>query len=112
MYDHTSMPLSLRMSFGARAANSADRRPSKRSGGSTTWSSTLTRTRSSRRMSRLLCQKLTSASVYGGLTSRVMDVDQHIDALDEAGTQLATAAETAGLDAPVPTCPEWKVRDL
>jgi uncharacterized protein (TIGR03083 family) len=41
-----------------------------------------------------------------------MDVDEHIAALERNGRALAAAAAAAGLDAPVPTCPGWVVRDL
>ena len=41
-----------------------------------------------------------------------MKVTEHITALQGAGERLATAASSAGLDHPVPTCPEWLVRDL
>jgi uncharacterized protein (TIGR03083 family) len=41
-----------------------------------------------------------------------MDVPTHIDALRVDGARLAAAAAHAGPDAPVPTCPEWAVRDL
>jgi uncharacterized protein (TIGR03083 family) len=41
-----------------------------------------------------------------------VEPDEHIAALDADGTLLATAAERAGLDAPVPGCPAWKVREL
>ena len=41
-----------------------------------------------------------------------MDVAAHIDALRGEGRLMADAAGTAGPDAPVPTCPEWVVRDL
>ncbi|WOX25935.1 maleylpyruvate isomerase family mycothiol-dependent enzyme [Streptomyces solicathayae] len=41
-----------------------------------------------------------------------MSVAEHIAALDESGRALADAAAAAGLDAPVPTCPGWQVRDL
>lgn len=41
-----------------------------------------------------------------------MEVAEHIDALAGEGRLLADAAEAAGVDAPVPTCPEWVVRDL
>jgi uncharacterized protein (TIGR03083 family) len=41
-----------------------------------------------------------------------MDVAAHIDALRSDGWLMADAAGTAGPDAPVPTCPEWVVRDL
>ena len=41
-----------------------------------------------------------------------MDTAQHIAALVQDGNLLATAAERAGLGAPVPSCPPWAVRDL
>lgn len=41
-----------------------------------------------------------------------MDVAEHIDQLIAQGHALAASAEKAGLDADVPTCPDWKVRDL
>ena len=41
-----------------------------------------------------------------------MEIAAHIDAIEEHGIGLADAAERAGLDAPVPPCPEWAVRDL
>jgi uncharacterized protein (TIGR03083 family) len=41
-----------------------------------------------------------------------MDVPTHIDALRVDGARLAAAAALVGPDAPVPTCPEWAVRDL
>lgn len=41
-----------------------------------------------------------------------VDVHEHVDALEEQGTALASAAERAGPDAAVPTCPGWTVRDL
>ncbi|WP_371582605.1 maleylpyruvate isomerase family mycothiol-dependent enzyme [Streptomyces sp. NBC_01314] len=41
-----------------------------------------------------------------------METAEHIRALDEEGRLLATAARKAGTDAEVPTCPEWRVRDL
>ncbi|MEU3608978.1 maleylpyruvate isomerase family mycothiol-dependent enzyme [Streptomyces sp. NPDC035033] len=41
-----------------------------------------------------------------------MKVTEHIDALEAAGRGLAAAAEAAGPDAEVPTCPGWRVRDL
>src|SRR5687767_12019649 len=49
--DQTSVPSGLVTSFGARSAQRGSRWPSNTSGGSTTWSSTLTRTRSSTFMS-------------------------------------------------------------
>jgi uncharacterized protein (TIGR03083 family) len=39
-------------------------------------------------------------------------IAEHIDALRQHGTLLADAAERAGLDAPVPPCPPWQVKDL
>ncbi|MFJ5773957.1 maleylpyruvate isomerase family mycothiol-dependent enzyme [Streptomyces sp. NPDC093094] len=41
-----------------------------------------------------------------------METAQHLAALDTAGRSLADAAERAGTDAGVPTCPDWRVRDL
>ncbi|MFK8911656.1 maleylpyruvate isomerase family mycothiol-dependent enzyme [Streptomyces sp. YS-3] len=41
-----------------------------------------------------------------------MDTADLINALDREGRLLALAAGTAGTDAPVPTCPDWHVRDL
>jgi uncharacterized protein (TIGR03083 family) len=37
---------------------------------------------------------------------------QYIDALEREGNRLADTAETIDLDAPVPTCPGWTLRDL
>lgn len=42
----------------------------------------------------------------------VMKVSEYVDALEEAGRGLAEAAARAGVDAEVPTCPGWRVRDL
>jgi uncharacterized protein (TIGR03083 family) len=41
-----------------------------------------------------------------------MDTAQHIAALEQDGNLLAAAAERAGPEAPVPSCPPWLVRDL
>ena len=41
-----------------------------------------------------------------------MDIEAHVKAIQEHGVGLADAAERAGLDAAVPTCPDWQVRDL
>jgi uncharacterized protein (TIGR03083 family) len=41
-----------------------------------------------------------------------METAEFIETLAREGTLLAGAAERAGLDAPVPTCPQWRVRDL
>jgi uncharacterized protein (TIGR03083 family) len=42
----------------------------------------------------------------------VMEIGDHIAALDKHGKQLADAADRAGLDAVAPTCPGWRVRDI
>lgn len=41
-----------------------------------------------------------------------MDTAAHLDHLTREVDLLAEAAERAGPDAPVPTCPDWTVRDL
>jgi uncharacterized protein (TIGR03083 family) len=41
-----------------------------------------------------------------------MRLDEHLDHLQKHGEGLGAAAAAAGLDARVPTCPEWQVRDL
>jgi uncharacterized protein (TIGR03083 family) len=41
-----------------------------------------------------------------------MDTDAFVETLDREGGLLASAAEAAGVDATVPTCPQWQVRDL
>lgn len=41
-----------------------------------------------------------------------MQTREWIAAVGGHGERLAAAAERAGLDAPVPTCPDWAVRDL
>ncbi|MFD8419425.1 maleylpyruvate isomerase family mycothiol-dependent enzyme [Streptomyces sp. NPDC059466] len=41
-----------------------------------------------------------------------MDVAEFVEALDLEGSSLAAAAEEAGTDAEVATCPGWQVRDL
>ncbi len=41
-----------------------------------------------------------------------MEVEEHIAALQRDGDLLAAAAQRAGLDATVPSCPPWRVRDL
>jgi uncharacterized protein (TIGR03083 family) len=45
-------------------------------------------------------------------TLRGVEISDYVDAIERSGTALVTAAQEAGLDAPVPTCPEWVVRDL
>ena len=41
-----------------------------------------------------------------------MELHEHIAALRREGEKLAAVAANADLDAPVPTCPEWRLRDL
>ncbi|MGI5452479.1 maleylpyruvate isomerase family mycothiol-dependent enzyme [Streptomyces sp. CA-249302] len=41
-----------------------------------------------------------------------METAEYVRILDREGGLLAVAAEEAGTDAKVPTCPEWQVRDL
>jgi uncharacterized protein (TIGR03083 family) len=41
-----------------------------------------------------------------------VEIAEHIDALREQGSALAAAASRAGLDATVPPCPPWLVKDL
>ncbi|MER7585102.1 maleylpyruvate isomerase family mycothiol-dependent enzyme [Kitasatospora sp. NPDC097691] len=41
-----------------------------------------------------------------------MEITEHIDALRHEGIRLAEAAARTDLSAPVPTCPEWQLRDL
>lgn len=41
-----------------------------------------------------------------------METVEFIEILRHDGIRLADAAERAGLEAPVPTCPDWRVRDL
>jgi uncharacterized protein (TIGR03083 family) len=41
-----------------------------------------------------------------------VEIAEHIDELRGNGTLLADAAERAGLDAAVPSCPPWLVKDL
>lgn len=41
-----------------------------------------------------------------------METSEFLRTLDREGRLLAAAAEEAGTDAKVPTCPEWQVRDL
>jgi len=41
-----------------------------------------------------------------------MQVEQHLAAIREAVDAFATSATTAGLEAPVPTTPDWDVRRL
>ncbi|MFE1251953.1 maleylpyruvate isomerase family mycothiol-dependent enzyme [Streptomyces sp. NPDC058766] len=41
-----------------------------------------------------------------------METAEYLSALETEGRLLAAAAEQAGTDAKVPTCPEWRVSDL
>ena len=41
-----------------------------------------------------------------------LDLNGYLAVLATEATALAAAAEEAGLDAPVPTCPGWTVNDL
>ena len=41
-----------------------------------------------------------------------MDVNEHIEALDAEGARMAAAIGRAAADTPVPTCPDWVLRDL
>ena len=41
-----------------------------------------------------------------------MEISAYVAAVRGEADRLATAAERAGLDAPVPACPGWQVRDL
>src|SRR5262249_1316002 len=48
----------------------------------------------------------------GRATLHGMDTTEHLATLEEQGRALALAADKAGLDADVPTCPRWTVRHL
>ena len=41
-----------------------------------------------------------------------MEIAEHIAALRHEGNLLAAAAAASDLDAPIPACPEWRLRDL
>ncbi|WP_406299069.1 maleylpyruvate isomerase family mycothiol-dependent enzyme [Embleya sp. NBC_00888] len=41
-----------------------------------------------------------------------MDIATHLDILRADGELLARTAERVGLEAPVPSCPDWRIRDL
>ena len=41
-----------------------------------------------------------------------MEIAEHIESIRRDGRMLAAAAEAAGPDARVPSCPDWAVRDL
>ena len=56
--------------------------------------------------------------MWAGLTDGVpgkigpMEIEDHLAQLELDGVSLASAAQRTGLDAAVPTCPGWRVRDL
>ncbi|MER6969360.1 maleylpyruvate isomerase N-terminal domain-containing protein, partial [Streptomyces halstedii] len=41
-----------------------------------------------------------------------MKTAEHVETLDREGRLLCAAAEAAGVDAEVVTCPGWRIRDL
>ena len=41
-----------------------------------------------------------------------MEIAEHIAIVQREGELLALAAQRTSLDAPVPTCPDWTLRDL
>lgn len=41
-----------------------------------------------------------------------MEIAEHITVVGREAKALAAAAEQGGLDVPIPTCPEWNMRDL
>lgn len=46
------------------------------------------------------------------MTPALLPLDRHLVGIEEATERLATWAGAAGADVPVPTCPDWTVRDL
>ena len=42
----------------------------------------------------------------------IMQITQYIDALEREGRLLADAAGRIDFDMPIPTCPDWRMRDL
>ena len=48
----------------------------------------------------------------GAWHDSAMEISQHIAAIERDGDLMAAAAQQAGLDAAVPSCPPWQVRDL
>ncbi len=59
--------------------------------------------------SRLIAAPITEDCYY---TAGAMRTADYISALDREGQLLVGAASSAGLGAPVPSCPGWAVRDL
>jgi uncharacterized protein (TIGR03083 family) len=43
---------------------------------------------------------------------RAVEIAQHIEAIRREGRLLASAAERTDLNVPIPTCPDWRMRDL
>ena len=41
-----------------------------------------------------------------------MKITEHIDSLQREGRLIAAAATRTELDAPIPTCPDWRMKDL
>jgi uncharacterized protein (TIGR03083 family) len=41
-----------------------------------------------------------------------VEIERHLELLESHGHALGARASSAGLDAPVPSCPDWCVRDL
>lgn len=41
-----------------------------------------------------------------------MEIARHVTAIEQEARLLADAARRSGLDAPIPTCPGWNMRDL
>jgi uncharacterized protein (TIGR03083 family) len=52
------------------------------------------------------------AVIVPACQTSTMRVDEHVNALQQQGELLATATSRADLQARVPTCPEWTVREL
>jgi uncharacterized protein (TIGR03083 family) len=55
---------------------------------------------------------LFETAMLPGMGSILFQIDEHVAALDREGALFAAAVDRAGPDTPVPTCPEWVVRDL
>ena len=107
---HTSMPLSLRTSLGATSACLPVSRPSKRSGGSTAWSSTLTRIMSSSRMASPLLCHLTLVSVYVDAKD-VAEAATTENSCQDPGTLLSSWTPASENSSCEPTTRSTTVRD-
>src|SRR5207247_5173243 len=53
-----------------------------------------------------------SGCQVGSIDSGAVEVAEHLAALVREGDLLAAAADRTPLDTPVPTCPQWTMRDL